>query len=1083
MVDGVMSSFVREMIGGVSNVLLNNPMLSWENGFIKIIAAICALIAISNIIMSLNNQQAFAEKSLRFLFMLIILFMNFGVINPRSFFPFQLGDYEYINKSTVDSSVSQFLTTTLMKPKPTLDRDIYNTLAKTFDDLASSIASIAGNEQTSVNENGETVKEDKLDLQTQAIYNTLFFLSQIKVAKLACNNNGNTVQYVDCLKKYVPYEAELSPNGGQSVPKCANGQPCGIEGGAQLQQGQAAGNDGGGSSYVDILTSGGMGLGKLVTMFMASFTYLYMIVTDFAFIVGLPLILWLVELVRNIVTLYFVIRYGFQASLLLVFAKIMSPLILIESKWNDVKSAYMLVFSTALFGFMSQLFVMAATILSIGLHSATYNVIAPKIYAAGSGVGDAVQLTAQINGLVYLVYFAIFVIMILQILAMTKIDKACEAFLNFSATGFVNLGKELVGSAINVGLAAGAMVAAAPMAMGAMTAGAAAKGGLSLATTAGRQAFANNVKGFGSKMTQGAGRAMNLAKDSISDPRGTMRDGLRSSMNSISTGADYMFGDEVGAKARQMFGPGGATKKSPGSVIAAPEKTGAGREELENPDSTPSSSGDSSGAGTATAKAALSGKKTGTRSGRINNTTGNSGGAGRGETSAQESDGNPFNDVVSKAERRASNYPFDGKRKTPKLFEHPAMRAALMAGNAVNAVQNVVDKGSINTIGDAMSGFNNGMGANLTKNLENTSGRVSQLLDTAYLNDGFRERVANFNRSIDNVDEDVKAESAINLKSAVEANIVERTLDEESSDINVLKDVSAFKALESKISENAQLSSEEKVQLAKLSTKYNLSEPQSIKLNKYAESDLDYKKLLSERKAAEQQKISTYLKNSNADNSNALSSAIMSGDISRDALTNPNLSSKISQVQQQNVSSFSNKLAEIDVSKLGDESYTSQSEVKRTMNQAERFGGNRAMQMALMNGATDSKSIARTLSSLQTLDSNYADSLSSMSSNQELREIVATFPDTIASFSSKKIEAGQGFIARSSTGEMNYIVGKTRNDQVTSISISDIKNQDIRELLIKQNKALIILKKNPELAEQYGAKFEDMATILDFIKF
>ena len=98
MVDGVMSSFVREMIGGVSNVLLNNPMLSWENGFIKIIAAICALFAISNIIMSLNNQQAFAEKSLRFLFMLIILFMNFGVINPRSFFPFQLGEYEYINK-------------------------------------------------------------------------------------------------------------------------------------------------------------------------------------------------------------------------------------------------------------------------------------------------------------------------------------------------------------------------------------------------------------------------------------------------------------------------------------------------------------------------------------------------------------------------------------------------------------------------------------------------------------------------------------------------------------------------------------------------------------------------------------------------------------------------------------------------------------------------------------------------------------------------------------------------------------------------------------------------------------------------
>lgn len=173
------SSFIREMIGGVSNTLLNNPVVSWDNGFIRLIAAICALVTLTNIILSIRDTNTFATKSLRFIFFFTLLLMNFGIINPRTFFDFQLGDYEYLNRTEVDTNdAAKTLGLTVMKPKATLDRDIYNAMSRFFDDVAKTVeGGLKGNDGGSESE-GE-------DVQTQAVKNTIFFLWQVRLANLS----------------------------------------------------------------------------------------------------------------------------------------------------------------------------------------------------------------------------------------------------------------------------------------------------------------------------------------------------------------------------------------------------------------------------------------------------------------------------------------------------------------------------------------------------------------------------------------------------------------------------------------------------------------------------------------------------------------------------------------------------------------------------------------------------------------------------------------------------------------------------------------------------------------------------------
>ena len=53
----IQNRFNRELIGGVAYHFLNNPIISWESGFIKGLTAICALFALIDLAFKIKDQK------------------------------------------------------------------------------------------------------------------------------------------------------------------------------------------------------------------------------------------------------------------------------------------------------------------------------------------------------------------------------------------------------------------------------------------------------------------------------------------------------------------------------------------------------------------------------------------------------------------------------------------------------------------------------------------------------------------------------------------------------------------------------------------------------------------------------------------------------------------------------------------------------------------------------------------------------------------------------------------------------------------------------------------------------------------
>lgn len=1082
----VLESFVKEMIGGVSDILLNNPVIGWGGSFMNIILGICALVAITDIVLSFG-QTGWAEKGIRFIFFFTLLLMNFGVINPRSVFDFQLGEHDYVNKPAVDNKSAHLMDVKITKPKATLDRDIYNALVRLFDDLANELS---GNLKNKKMVGGK--EEEGEDIQSQAIQNTLYFLWQVRIGKMACYNNGNTTAYITCLKNYVPYEAELGKD-----PKCAIGADCGVQGGKQIEGGSSTGaSDPASAGVVDVITNkvSGGGIGHLVSLFVSSFGMLFYVITDFAFVIALPIILWLLEIVRNIITLYFVIRYGFQASLTLMFAKIMSPMILIPSKWPDVKKAYMIVFSTALFGFMSKLFVLAATILSLGLHAATYRVIAPRIYDAGSGVMESVKLTAEINGLVYLVYFGIFVVLLLQIMSMMKINEACEAFMSFSVTQFVGMGQAVMGSAINGALALGAIVATAPLAAGAMAGGAVLKGG-AMAVAKGASGAASKIAGsgvgkmvgaskYGMKAKGWAGKGMGMASNASSSL-------ARKGMNSIGNLAEYGFGEEVGAKTKQMFGSGGGVKKTPVSISASPDSKagGEGYDEVKNKkDNSSKDNSNESGASTSSDREdnesrpgfGAQRKKQSKKQNKKNkkNNSNESGASTRSET-ASEDRADPFNAFAAAEEKAASKKkanPFKNSPKGPKFLQNPVVKAALAAGNLANAWSGMAS-GS-DPLSGAMSGFRGGMGNKIQKGFEGISTSVSKKLDEAYLDEGFRNKVSDFNRKIDNVDSDVKMETSLALQSSVGAMTSRGELNGKSESPEVMADFEKFNSYQSAVRDNRSLSEDDMKDLSRIKNSYDLNRNQQKTVGTLMSESKEFNGVIAEQKKNQEQLLNQYTKKPTAQNAQYLTEAINRGEISKDALTRPQITQAISNQSAQYNKEFNSKLSAIDEKRLNDSAYVNKPEVRTTLAQADRFAENNSN----LAGLVGNQGLAQNLSRLGKLESGYADSLSNMKDSQDIARTLDGFSQTVSKFTTPVAIGNNKFIRFSPDGNMMYFNGDAHDNKVTSISVNDIKDEGLVAELRKQKQAYVYSSNNPEIAVKHRKDFDKMASIFNFIK-
>ena len=547
----IQNRFNRELIGGVAYHFLNNPIISWESGFIKGLTAICALFALIDLAFKIKDQKQFAVGFANFAFYLTIIMACYGQLDSRRFIDFGLTpkyDYlaksEYQNQSRNDAN----LDVTRSKTIATLDRDVYNAVSQFFDSLA---ATIKGKRTIKNTATGE-----ETDLQTLAFDSTIFFLKQIRIAKQQCGNQEGNPDYQKCLAAYIPRDAPVTSKGTVDAKQCFDydtGQRITCKNGEEQNdeegQTEAEKSSGGIASMF-----GGDTLTKILGYVVAIYTWFVSVIQNPLLNLFFPILLFVLQFIRSVISLVLLIGYGFGAAGMMFFLKLLTPCLLIPKYRSTVFNGYKLLLGMALFGFVSEIFLFFATVLTLGLREAAYQVAVPfMLETQVSGVEAAVQYTATFGLIVIMVYIGITSVLFIQIYALTKIPKACQMLTKLSIEGFVAMGGELAGMGAKLGMALGAATLAAPaLAGGAMAGAIASKGG---AMAAGKLA-AGGSKLAGAMASKGGsvgaiGNMLQRGGASVSNMGNKF---AKAGVRGAEKTADFFGGKNAGDKVRSAFG-------------------------------------------------------------------------------------------------------------------------------------------------------------------------------------------------------------------------------------------------------------------------------------------------------------------------------------------------------------------------------------------------------------------------------------------------------------------------------------------------------------------------------------------------
>lgn len=561
----IQNRFNRELIGGVAYHFLNNPIISWESGFIKGLTAICALFALIDLAFKIKDQKQFAVGFANFAFYLTIIMACYGQLDSRRFIDFGLTpkyDYlaksEYQNQSRNDAN----LDVTRSKTIATLDRDVYNAVSQFFDSLA---ATIKGKRTIKNTATGE-----ETDLQTLAFDSTIFFLKQIRIAKQQCGNQEGNPDYQKCLAAYIPRDAPVTSKGTVDAKQCFDydtGKRITCKNGEEEmdEQGQTEAEKSSGGISIFGGDSFTIILGYVVAIYTWSISVIQTPLLNFFF----PILLFVLQFIRSVISLVLLIGYGFGAAGMMFFLKLLTPCLLIPRYRSTVFNGYKLLLGMALFGFVSEIFLFFATVLTLGLREAAYQVAVPfMLETQVSGVDAAVQYAATFGLVVIMVYIGITSVLFIQIYALTKIPKACQMLTKLSIEGFVAMGGELAGMGAKLGMALGAATLAAPLAAGGAMAGAVAtKGG---AMAAGKLA-AGGSKLAGAMASKGGsvGAIGNMLQRGGSSVSNMGNKFAKAGVKGAEKTADFFGGKNAGDKVRSSFGykgdNGGGSSSSGGS--------------------------------------------------------------------------------------------------------------------------------------------------------------------------------------------------------------------------------------------------------------------------------------------------------------------------------------------------------------------------------------------------------------------------------------------------------------------------------------------------------------------------------------
>ena len=742
--------FNSNIIGGVIHYLLNNPIISWDNGFIQGMTGLCFLIALLDALGSLGSSKEFARKILTMALCLLVVLMNFGQINPRSIIDFDLQEYDYMQKPPLPPQMrlDAMASNTASNRVATLDRDIFNALAKFFNGVSSSLRQ-AIDKPVKLSATRGDIEET---IQTYAMNETLYLLEQARNAKFECSSDAGNTEYIKCLNKYIPLGA------GSNVTENCDGGDC-KSAGAEAEK-----DDEGGSMFMPKIVE------TFVNMLMETYLRLTLIFSDIIFALVFPIALWLLEAIRSVVSLFLLIGYGLATAGMIFFAKLITPFLLLPKERKNVISAYRTLYAITLFGFVVDIFLFFTTVLMMGLHYGTYEVM--KIFfsdaaTAATSTSASVAFTAKFTALLMMTYFTIIVILIINIMALSKVKSTCLSLASFSFSKLVNVGNELVGASIKGAVAASAAIGGAAV-MGPAIAGVLAKGGASglMKGTATGRKLSGFAKGQMDKSPTLQG--FKNVGNKISQRAGQLKDSYQSSsvgkgVANMNLGArEALFGDK-GERAMLTRNIDNTVLKDESSAgeksaeqkkTAAKKITGDGNNSGGSSGSSGSSGGDTNqGDGVSAKKVSEEGIGRGGSASNFDTDQGSSGQAPRTTSGGGESVVDPQGSNRELKSARDYRQKAKGGFLNSKLFTGTMAGSKMIGDKASRLISAGQGSGNVGDFGV------NSLGSNIQKGIKNTAqaadSKYDEYLDRVSDNEELLEQARN---SVDLTDSSITAQ-------------------------------------------------------------------------------------------------------------------------------------------------------------------------------------------------------------------------------------------------------------------------------------------------------------------------------------
>lgn len=1060
MLDGILAiqeQFNDAIINGISYAITNHPVIGWNGfGLVKSLTAICFLLAIIDVASKIADSKEFIVSFVRTIFYLVIVLANFGQIDHRKMLPIEstLAKYktEYV-KGEVPKSVQKVFANSGAKPippGPQLDRDLFNVVKGFFDELADVLSG------------AKSGSMDQQTMQGNALQSTLYFVNQARIAKMNCLTKQDAGEYSSCLGQYIPTTDPDPENLGKTpyndVAAC-NGKKCKGQFDAPDDSATAAkqSKDGG---LLDDLTGGISGLIQMIANLYLMVSFLF---ADFTFVILFPVIVWCLDTIRALASMYILLTVGFKTAGMFFFAKLMSPLILLDNKRTSVFNAYKSVFSMALFNFVSKLFISFSALMAIGLKNGVFDIMAKSIGSAASGTGAAsLGNTGSLGTLMFLTYLGIFIVFAIQIKAISKITDMCNALMNFSVENMVSIGGEISGGAVKLAmlgsvalmaapLLAGAAVAAAPAMAGAVAsagAGMAGSGAGALLSAKGAMTGAGAAMKAGNFMgPSGAFSHLSNAGSSLMEGgRAMARSGYNSAVDAGGSIADFAQGGGSGDKLRNMFGQQGGG--------AFPESLSASK----------SSNGDDSGE---KKKSNNSKRKSSDSSGGSDDEGSNSGGA---TSNNNEGAGSNSNSGGTRSNRARQNNETDASKEPAGFLKNKWIQSAALGLKAfdggLSAVEGFATGKSLtpmDAIKDFKRGYSKGDGLGNQINHKAFQEQLNSSIDQ-----GRSSFVNNTNRILDNYSDDAKMAMHNKLKDDVNSVSMGDMSSEQGAQ---------YEELLTKLKENPK-DKEAVNNLYNLSQNYNLQEKQKEGLENLLRSDRGVSSEFERRRNAEQRIISKYMNSPTMQNASGLTTALNSGMISRKMISDSSgsLSAVADHRSEISMGRMSDAVQQIDADRYkNDESYKSSRDVKKKEQQMEAL---LASEYARSN-MVGKKDLVDQLTKLGKMNPEDAAALKQFESKNDaentinqLKKEVETLKKTSYMHINEDLKLG--------TDDDNNIFVMNSNNAIEDqgVLLSNITDENLKHKLLKYKNAVDIIIKNSN--EYIGKKIvtEDQVQIM-----